>query len=100
MQAVQGITIQGAVVMHAGRPEQWVKPKAARVGEILPCMHDKSFPLLVHAPGGGNLGSCNVLPALLSCAARQQAPPGSLHVTRPKYHKAESTQGQNITRLN
>lgn len=39
MQAVQGITIQGAVVMHAGRPEQWVKPKAARVEKFyLVCM--------------------------------------------------------------
>ena len=89
MQAVQGIAIHVAVVMHAGRLEQWAKPKAAQTGQTLPCMHDKSFALLVHAPGGGDLGSCNVLPVLLSCATRQQAPPGSLHFTSPKCHKAK-----------
>lgn len=83
MNTVQGIATLGTVVMHAGRPEHWAKPKAARIGQTLPCLHDKSFALLVHAPGSSNLGSCNVLPALLSCAARQQAPPGSLHVTTP-----------------
>lgn len=94
MHARQGVTAQGAVVMHAGRLEQWAKPKAAQIGRSIPCMHDKSFALLVHAPGGSDLGSCNVLPALLSCAARQQAPPGSLHVASPKCHKPKMSQAQ------
>ena len=98
MHARQGVTAQGAVVVHAGRQEQWAKPKAAQIGRSIPCMHDKSFALLVHAPGGSDLGSCNVLPALLSCAARQQAPPGSLHVTSPKCHKPKMSQAQIDTR--